>query len=154
MPPIGVSEAAQLGQAVTCVREILQRLPGIMSSVNLMNQHRQLSMLVKFPSQYVGQDRAIPLEKIGAMARQRKLPAWLGYGHLYGAPAIVRAAKKIVRGELSQLRGKIIFVNRSKVTIAKKILAWMPKNIRIAWVRIRCTICGTMRLFIRRYVKN
>ena len=128
-----VPKAEQMEQALVAVRELLQLLPGVAGAVNLMNQHRQLSMLIPYPKESAASERNISAEKISLISEQHKLPAWLGYGTLYGDPLIVKAAKKIIRKKLRVLQGKIIFVNRVQVTFVRKLLAYMPMNFRNAW---------------------
>lgn len=93
--------------AVIIARELLQRLEGVVGSINIMDKRRVLSMMVANPNgasahQIMTDDQ---VEKLG---KKHDVPAWTLIGTLYGEPEVVKAGRAIVdRLSAGKLKRKI-----------------------------------------------
>lgn len=105
-----LKDDALLETAMERLRQILGRLPGIVGAVNLMNQHRVLSMSAPYPEDRIGADGLIPNEVIQSMGKQYQILAWTGFGTLYGTERVVAAAQREIRSALSGVASRLIFL--------------------------------------------
>jgi 4-cresol dehydrogenase (hydroxylating) len=100
----------QLEEAVEAVRGLLQSLGSLVGSINLMNRRRMLSMSLPYPKNEVPAGGIMPDSLVEAVARQLAVPAWMGFGALYGTREVVRAAKKTIRRQLRSCAQRIVFL--------------------------------------------
>ncbi|WP_374352955.1 FAD-binding oxidoreductase [Chitinimonas sp.] len=99
-----IQHDADLEQTVSAVQAILRQLTGVTGSINLMNTHRILAMTQAYPEDQVV-DGLLPAAVVADLARRNKIGAWTCVGALYGHPALVHAARKVIR---RLLRGNAI----------------------------------------------
>jgi 4-cresol dehydrogenase (hydroxylating) len=99
-----------LEQAVEGIRTLLGKLAGTVGAINLMNQHRVLSMSAPFPADKLGPDGMIPQSVIEAMGRQYQIKPWTGFATLYGTHRVVAAAQKEIKSTMSGIATRILFV--------------------------------------------
>ena len=123
----------QLELYTRCVRDLLNRLGSLVGGVNLMNAHRVLSMLVRYP--VASATGVLSDGHIDALRKQHDVPTWLGLGTLYGPKALVKAAHGVVRTCLAPVDRRVRFVNRRTVTGSQRLLRVLPA--RLAAERIR-----------------
>lgn len=126
----GVADEAQLGEAVTRVREVLARYPGVVGAVNLMNAHRMLAMSIPYPRESLGRDGLISPEAIARLARENQVMAWTGFGTLYGSNGVVAAAQKEIRAILRPLARRLVFLSPSLVDRVRGAFSLLPAGIR------------------------
>jgi 4-cresol dehydrogenase (hydroxylating) len=124
-----LKDDALLETAIGRVREVLSRLPGIVGAINLMNQHRVLSMTAPHPHDRVGADGVIPQEVIEELGRQYQISPWTGFGTLYGTRAVVAAAQKEIRQALSGVASRLVFLTPG----GAKNLARVANNLPGLW---------------------
>ncbi len=91
-----VEHDADLEQTVCAVQAILRQLVGVTGSINVMNTHRILAMTVAYP-QELAVNGLLPQAVVADFARRNKIGAWTCVGALYGDPAVVAAARKVVK---------------------------------------------------------
>jgi 4-cresol dehydrogenase (hydroxylating) len=106
----------------------MRRLGGVVGSINLMNARRVLAMAAPYPAS-PSDGRIVPADVIAAQARQSGVGAWTGFGALYGPPAVVRAAQRIVREVLKPVAASLSFVTPSRAAQLSRLASSLP------WVR-------------------
>jgi 4-cresol dehydrogenase (hydroxylating) len=140
-----LAEDAMLETAVDAVREILQRLPGVVGGVNLMNAYRILAMNVLHPAH---NDRSAGMLE-GAQAerlfREHRITPWLGLGAIYGTTGIVRAARAEIRSVLSKRGLRPVFVDRRRLRSA----AWLGGALQSFGMRRLATLTERLRETLR-----
>lgn len=99
-----------LEAAVLRIRSIMGRCTGIVGAINLMNQHRVLSMAAPYPKDQIGQDGLIPQAVLFAMGKQYQIFPWTGFGTLYGTQRLVEAAQKEMKAALGDIATRMMFV--------------------------------------------
>lgn len=104
---------ALLETAMERMRQVLGKLPGTVGAINLMNQHRVLSMSAPHPKDRLGDDGLIPPQVIEELGRQYQILPWTGFGTLYGTRRVVAAAQKEIRSALSGVASRLIFLTPS-----------------------------------------
>lgn len=115
-----------LEPAVDAVRSLLVKLPGTLGGINLMNQHRVLSMSAPFPSGELGPDGLIPLDVVAQLGRQYKITPWTGFATLYGTRRMVAAAQREIKAALSGVASRMVFFTPERAKTLHKVAKWMP----------------------------
>ena len=115
-----------LETAVERIRTILGRLPGTIGAINLMNQHRVLSMAAPFPRDRLGPDGLIPADVIAALGRQYQIFPWTGFGTLYGTKGVVAAAQKEIRAALGSIATRMMFLTPERAQTLSKLAKLIP----------------------------
>lgn len=115
-----------LEPAVSRIRTILSRLPGTVGAINLMNQHRVLSMSAPFPRDRLGSDGLVPDPVIAEMGRQYQVQAWTGFATLYGTKRVVAAAQKEIRVALRGIASRVLFLNSASARTLSRIARAIP----------------------------
>lgn len=105
-----LKDDALLEVAMGRLRKILGKLPGTVGAVNLMNQHRVLSMTAPYPNERLGADGLIPAALIEELGRQYQILPWTGFGTLYGTRRVVAAAQKEIKRALSGVASRLVFL--------------------------------------------
>ncbi len=106
-----LKDDALLEPAVERIRTILNRLPGTIGGINLMNRHRVLAMSAPFPKEQLGPDGRIPLPVIEKLGRQYQILPWTGFGTLYGTRRVVAAAQREIRSILRGVASRLLFLS-------------------------------------------
>ena len=115
-----------LERAIIAIREILQETAGLTGSINLMNTHRMLAMVAPYPKQQDKSTETLAPETIASEARKFNITAWTGVGAIYGNPAVVKAARKIIKGILRPYTSRLSFVSATKLKRAKFFITSIP----------------------------
>jgi 4-cresol dehydrogenase (hydroxylating) flavoprotein subunit len=121
-----LADDAMFEAAVEAVREILQRLPGTVGGVNLMNAYRILAMNVPHPAQTDASAGMLVGVQAERLFREHRITPWLGLGAIYGTTGIVRAARAEIRSLLHRRRLRALFVDRRRLRSAK----WLGRALR------------------------
>ena len=116
-----------LERAVAGVQQVVRRLGGVVGSINLMNARRVLAMAAPYPVSSGG--GIVPADVITAEARRAGVGAWTGFGALYGPPAVVRAAQRVVREILKPAVADLSFVTPSRAAQLNRLASSLP------WIR-------------------
>ncbi|OGB33404.1 MAG: FAD-linked oxidase [Burkholderiales bacterium RIFCSPLOWO2_12_FULL_61_40] len=122
----GLKEDALLAPAVQAIRTLLIKLPGTIGAINLMNQHRVLSMSAPFPADNIGADGLIPRAVIQQLGRQYHVMPWTGLATLYGTHRIVAAAQKEMKMALSSSCSRMLFLTPGRTKSLVRIAHWIP----------------------------
>lgn len=123
------AEDAQLEGIIDAAREILKGLPGVSTGVSMIDQHRAVAGAIAYPDEFATRGVAIPESYIQQVARERNIPAWSGYGSLYGDPGVVRAARALVRKRLAGRVQRLVFMDQRKVQWASRFLSLLPRAV-------------------------
>ena len=115
-----------LESAVSCVRETLAALPGVVGGINLMNRHRVLAMAAPYPIGQTGPDGLIPARLIEAMGRQYQIAPWTGFATLYGTQAVVAAARREVRKRFRGVASRMVFFTPRRARSLARWSALLP----------------------------
>lgn len=105
-----LKDDALLEPAMERMRQVLGKLPGIVGAINLMNQHRVLSMSAPYPKDRLGEDGLIPAAVIEELGRQYQILPWTGFGTLYGTQRVVAAAQREIKSALAGVASRLIFL--------------------------------------------
>ena len=121
-----LKDDALLEPAVERIRTILGRLPGTVGAINLMNQHRVLSMAAPFPRERLGPNGLIPQEVVNELGRQYQIFPWTGFGTLYGTKGIVAAAQKEIKAVLGGITTRMMFLTPERARTLSKLAKLIP----------------------------
>ena len=113
-----------LEPAVLAIRSALARLPGTLGGLNLMNQHRVLSMSAPYPHESVGANGLLPPEVVSSLGRQYQIFPWTGFATLYGTPRMVAAAQKELRAALGPVASRMLFITPQRAPHWRARLNW------------------------------
>lgn len=121
-----IPDDSLLEPAVQTIRTLLVQLPGTLAAINLMNQHRVLSMSAPFPVEEIGPDRLIPPPVIQQLARQYHVMPWTGFATVYGTQRTVAAAQREMEIALSSTCRRIFFLTSDRTRTLSRIARWIP----------------------------
>ncbi|MFT7724567.1 MAG: FAD-binding protein [Roseateles sp.] len=119
-------DAGLLGPAVEAIRDILQRTPGVVGAINLMNRHRVLSMSAPYPWDALNSQGVIPEAVVEAMGREYQIFPWTGFCTLYGTPGMVRAAQREIKSRLKGLASRLMFVTPQRAQTLHALSRLLP----------------------------
>ena len=122
----GLHDDALLEPAVEAIRSILTKLPGILGAINLMNQHRVLSMSAPFPSGQLGPDGLIPASVIQELGRHYQIMPWTVFATLYGTNRTVAAAQREMKIALSGTASRMLFLTPTRAKTLSRMAQWIP----------------------------
>lgn len=121
-----LKDDALLEPAVLCIRNIMGKLAGTVGAINLMNQHRVLSMAAPDDFKAMGSSGPISREAIAALGRQYQILPWTGFGTLYGTRRMVAAAQKEMKAALGGIAARMMFVTPRRAQQLAKLTKWIP----------------------------
>lgn len=142
----GLQDDALLESAVERIRSLLIKLPGTLGAINLMNQHRVLSMSAHYPVEQLGADGMIPQTVIEAMGRQYQIMPWTGFATLYGTRRMVAAAQKEVKAALAGVASRVLFVTPARARALAGLVKWIPGAIGQRLTRVTGTLAQSLEL--------
>lgn len=122
----GLHHDSQLETAVQAIRALMTKLPGTLGAINLMNQHRVLSMSAPFPAEQLGTDGLVPYALIQQMGKQYQVMPWTGFASLYGTPGMVAAAQKEIKLTLSGIASRMLFLTPNRANQLARYARWVP----------------------------
>ena len=117
---------ALLEPAVLKIRSIMSRLTGTVGAINLMNQHRVLSMAAPFPTDQLGPDGMITPVGLKALGRQYQIFPWTGFCTLYGTRRMVSAAQKEVKAALGGIASRMMFLTPQRAKTLARLTQLIP----------------------------
>ncbi|HRD48312.1 MAG: FAD-binding oxidoreductase [Candidatus Competibacter sp.] len=112
--------------AVQQIQGVLARLPGAVGAINLMNQRRVLAMSAPFPAHRLDAQGLIPAEVLAELGRAYQILPWTGFGTLYGAHAVARAARAEIRSALRGVASRLLFVTPERAERLASLARWLP----------------------------
>jgi len=119
------AEDEDLEQAVLVARDILQRLEGVVGSVNIMDRRRVISMMVPNPNGSAAH-QVMTDEQVKQLAKKHDVPGWTVIGTLYGEPAVVRAGRAVVNKLSAGKVKRRIYSNGWLVKLGKLAVSLIP----------------------------
>jgi hypothetical protein len=122
----GLDDDALLEPAVERIRAMIIKLPGTLGAINLMNQHRVLSMSAPHPTDRLGPDGMIPKAVLNALGRQYQIKPWTGFATLYGTKRMVAAAQQEMKASLSGIASRIMFLTPGRARSLANVARWIP----------------------------
>lgn len=141
-----LKDDALLEPAVERIRSILGKLPGTVAGVNLMNQHRVLSMAAPLPRDRLGPDGLIPAHVIRAMGRQYHVFPWTGLATLYGTKAMVAAAQKEIRATLGGVATRMVFLTPNGARNLARLARLIPGKMGQGLAGTTATLAKSLEL--------
>jgi 4-cresol dehydrogenase (hydroxylating) flavoprotein subunit len=109
------------------VRELLQRLEGVLGSVNIMDRRRVLSMMIENPNG-PGSHQNMSNEQISCLAKKHQVPSWTVVGTLYGEPGIVKAGRLVVK-EIARDADRVILSESMLIRLGKLSAKMIPHRV-------------------------
>jgi 4-cresol dehydrogenase (hydroxylating) flavoprotein subunit len=107
------SALSELTELIDRTRDIMGRYPGIMGSINLMNQRRVLAMTSTYPAET--NTGVLSAQIARDLAKKHLVAKWTGVGSLYGEADVVAAASRGIKRILNSHSKRLVFFSRSKV---------------------------------------
>ncbi|MDX1678724.1 FAD-binding oxidoreductase [Arsukibacterium sp.] len=117
----------QFEQAQQIVFTILQKLEGIVGSVNIMDQRRVIAMMAPNPNGPAAH-QVMSVQQVTRLAKDYDIPAWTIAGTLYGQKSVVKAARTEVKRFSAGHCSKIIFSDSLLINIGRKLLQLLPSG--------------------------
>jgi len=122
----GLREERLLEPAVERLRGLLQRLPGLLGGVNLMNRRRVLAMTAPRPGAGLDAMGLMTERQLAELGRQYQVAPWTGFATLYGSRALVRAAHGEIRQALRGLASRLVFLAPERATRLAQLARALP----------------------------
>lgn len=140
-----ISDDARLEALVPAVRAVLRALGGPVVAINLLNSQRMLSMMVPFP-----EDKAVggvlPAGEIARLASSHGVAAWSGVGAIYASKEVARAARRTLRRLLGPVTDRLVFINRQKVDLARRVARVLPGQLATRVKGMADTLSGALEI--------
>lgn len=111
---------------IDSVRTLFRDLPGMVVAVNLMNQYRLVSTIGDFPKHLVPDDGPLPRDVVADLAKQHRLPEWMGMGAIYCPKSFVRKARREIRKRLAPVGSAPLFLNPGRLRILSGVAKVVP----------------------------
>ena len=115
-----------LETAVLRIRSIMTRTAGVVGAINLMNQHRVLSMAAPYPVHQLDSNGLIPQDVIEALGKQYQVFAWTGFGTLYGTKGLVKAAQNEIKVALGGIASRMMFITPERSVKLSRLTHLIP----------------------------
>jgi hypothetical protein len=141
-----LSDDGLLEAAVLKIRTIMSRLPGTIGAINLMNQHRVLSMAAPFPHDQLGADGMITPEGLKALGRQYQIFPWTGFCTLYGTQRMVAAAQKEVKAALGGIASRMMFLTPDRAKSLAGLTRLIPGQLGKGLQGMTATLAKSLEL--------
>ncbi len=139
-----------LEPAVLAIRSALARLPGTLGGLNLMNQHRVLSMSAPYPHERVGTNGLLPPEVVSSLGRHYQILPWTGFASLYGTQRMVAAAQKELRAALGPVASRMLFLTPERARQLARWAHWLPGARGKALQELTATLARSLELVMGR----
>jgi 4-cresol dehydrogenase (hydroxylating) flavoprotein subunit len=114
-------------ELVNKTREIIESFPGIIGSINLINDRRALAMTAPYPDKDA--KRVLTTIEVKNLAEEYLISPWTGVGSIYGETAVVRAAEKEIRKRLKGSVRRLLFISERTISTINFVGRFMPKQV-------------------------
>lgn len=141
-----LADDALLEPAVLKIRAIMGRLNGTVGGINLMNQHRVLSMAAPFPTEQIGADGMITPVVLKALGRQYQIFPWTGFCTLYGTKRMVAAAQKEVKTALGGIASRMMFLTPERAKTLAGLTRLIPGHFGKGLQGMTATLAKSLEL--------
>jgi 4-cresol dehydrogenase (hydroxylating) flavoprotein subunit len=115
----------QFEQAQQIAFTILQKLEGVVGSVNIMDQRRVTAMMAPNPNGPAAH-QVMTNQQVASLAKDYDIPAWTIAGTLYGQNSVVKAARAEVKRFTANQCSKMIFSDSWLINIGRSLLQLLP----------------------------
>lgn len=142
-----LEDASAFPDMIDALRDL--RLKEILrSSIHIANEYKVLGGIQQFPWDKTGGKTPLRPEQMAEVRRELTIGYWNASGGLYGTPATVSEAKRLLKSELRGVPGKLLFVSEKKLEIAGKFLK--PFQMLTGWnltrtIELAKPVVGLMR---------
>ena len=141
-----IKDDALLETTVLRIRSIMGRLSGTVGAINLMNQHRMLSMAAPYPANQIGADGLIPAHVLAALGKQYQIYPWTGFGTLYGTKRMVAAAQKEMKAALGDISTRLMFLTPQRAQQLGKLAHLIPGKMGNGLQGVTTTLVKSLEL--------
>ncbi len=141
-----LKDDALLETAVLRLRGIMSKLQGTVGAINLMNQHRFLSMSAKYPADQLGPNGVMPPDVLAALGKQFKVFPWTGFGTLYGTKRMVAAAQQEIKAALGDIATRMLFLTPERSVQLHKLSYFLPGKLGIGLQGLTGTLAKGLEL--------
>ena len=124
----------------------MSRLTCTVGGINLMNQHRVLSMAAPFPVEQVGADGMITPAGLKAQGRQYQIFPWTGFCTLYGTRRMVAAAQKEIKALLRGTASRMMFLTPDRAKTLAQLTKLIPGHFGIGLQGMTATLAKSLEL--------
>lgn len=114
---------------VAAGQTVLTDLFGVASGFTMMSRDQIIANSIPYPKDEAVPGKGVPDAVLARIGRENNIPAWSGFGALYGDKAVVRAARKSVRKRLGQKVDRLVFMDRAGAARASRLLSVLPIKI-------------------------
>ena len=118
----------QFEQAQQIAFTILQKLEGVVGSVNIMDQRRVTAMMAANPNGTAAH-QVMSAQQVASLAKDYDIPAWTIVGTLYGQKSVVKAARKEVKRFTGGHCSKMIFSDSGLIKFGRWLLQCLPDTL-------------------------
>jgi len=115
-----------LEPAVEAIRRAIGLLPGTLGGLNLMNQHRVLSMSAPFPADQVDARGVMRADAVAALGKRYQAAPWTGLATLYGSAGMVAAAQREFKRQLGPLASRMLFLSPQRAGQLAQLARLLP----------------------------
>jgi 4-cresol dehydrogenase (hydroxylating) len=123
---IEFDEDSLLLKAVEFIRETRKKMGTLIGGINLINQHRMLSMKSNYPTAPEDFERGLISNKtLEKLSKQHAVRRWTIVGAIYGPTIVVQSAKKIIKKD-SAWANRQNFLNPRRISKIQLIAQWLP----------------------------
>jgi hypothetical protein len=136
----------ELPWVVEFIKRMKRTLSGTLGGINLMNQERVLSMLIDYPVEKINSREPLTDDFLENMAKKNTVAPWTLIGALYGNKKLVKASKKIIKKELSEIKGRKLYLNKNKIQLLEKLARKVPRIFNIDLLRISNSLTGLLNI--------
>lgn len=141
-----LKDDALLETAVIRIRMIMSRLTGTVGGINLMNQHRVLSMAAPYPMNQLDPDGMIPQSVVEALGREYQIFPWTGFGTMYGTRRMVAAAQKEIRAALGDVATRMMFLTPERAQQLSRLTKLIPGKLGKGLQGMTATLAKSLEL--------
>jgi 4-cresol dehydrogenase (hydroxylating) flavoprotein subunit len=142
-----LAEDKLLEEAARRLQQLLSQLPGVLGGVNLMNQHRVLSMTAPYPAaQELDSHGLIPASLVKQLGRDYQIAPWTGFATLYGKTSIVQAAQKEIRRALKGVASRLLFVSPTQAAWLSALAQRIPGSLGQKLSKTAATLKASLQL--------
>lgn len=97
---IKINKHEKLNKTIDFIKETLRDFEGIVSSINLMDKRRLLSMVADNPNG-PADHTVMTNEQVKHLAKKNDIPEWMVVGSVYGRKSVVKSVKKLINKDAS-----------------------------------------------------
>lgn len=141
-----LNDDKKLEEAVLRIRAIMGKLAGTVGAINLMNQHRVLSMAAPYPRDKLDANGLMPPDVVAALGKQFQTFPWTGFCTLYGTKRMVAAAQAEVKAALGSIATRMMFLTPERAKTLNKLTNLVPGKMGKGLQGLTATLAKSLEL--------